>query len=168
VHGTGPLGGTGTEGCAATDGRGVSSGRIRSVVVPGADADGSAAAENGPGRAEPGGALDDGGSVGALDGRPVGVEVPGAGAAVARSGRGLPDVPGSASRAPSVTDLPPAVRAEPPVVGPPTGRGVVAALPLVEDRLAAGTGVPTGALAVTSTNPTSVTAEASATHRRRQ
>jgi hypothetical protein len=37
VHGTGPLGGTATDGCAAADERGVSSGRMRSVVVPGAD-----------------------------------------------------------------------------------------------------------------------------------
>jgi hypothetical protein len=108
--------------------------------------------------------------VGALDGRPVGVEVPGAvaGAVVVRSGRGPADVSGSGSRAPSVTDLSRAVGAEPPVAGSPAGRGVVAALPLVDARLAAGTGVTTGAPAVTSTKPTSVIAEASATHRRRQ
>jgi len=94
--------------------------------------------------------------------------VPGAGAAVVRSGRRPADVSGTASRAPSVTDLSQDVGAEPPVVGSPAGRGVVAALPLVEARLAAGTGVTTGAPAVTSTNPTSVIAEASATHRRRQ
>jgi hypothetical protein len=44
----------------------------------------------------------------------------------------------------------------------------VAALPAVEARFAAGTGVAAGPPAVASTTPTSAIADASATNRRRQ
>jgi hypothetical protein len=180
VHGTGPLAGTGTAGCAA-DGRGVSSGRIRSVVAEGAAADGVAALVGGgvvlraaglvapptaPAGAVPSGSASRGDGGGACQARASGVpSAAGCGSGDAVGPLDVGTAPLLVAGGVGVGLLAGAgLIAHPVAVGPVLGDGAAEA----GVRLAVGTGVATGAPDVAITRPTSATAEAIAVPRRRQ